>query len=177
MQHLNEGARIQSQLQSSLMLLSKTKEKYERAFGASERALDSYQKADADLNLSRAEVEKQRMNSTVKSQQYDDCKNEYANQLEKTNELQSKYYGHLQPTVFQNLQDLDEKRIKCFKNFILKAVQAEKEVLPIVSQCLDGMAASAESIDEKEASLFLSKKLFIFRKIHVFFPFRTRELW
>ena len=36
-QHLNEGARIQSQLQSSLMLLSKTKEKYEKAFGASER--------------------------------------------------------------------------------------------------------------------------------------------
>jgi len=156
--HLNEGARIQSQLQSSLMLLSKTKEKYERAFGASERALDSYQKADADLNLSRAEVEKQRMNSTVKSQQYDDCKNEYANQLEKTNELQSKYYGHLQPTVFQNLQDLDEKRIKCFKNFILKAVQAEKEVLPIVSQCLDGMAASAESIDEKEDSRVVIEK-------------------
>ena len=87
-QHLDEGARIQAQLQSSLTLLSKTKEKYEKAFGASERALDAYQKADADLNLSRAEVEKQRMNSTIKSQQCDDAKNEYANQLQKTNDLQ-----------------------------------------------------------------------------------------
>ena len=87
-QHLAEGARIQAQLQSSLTLLSKTKEKYEKAFGASERALDAYQKADADLHLSRAEVEKQRMNSTIKSQQYDDAKNEYANQLQKTNESQ-----------------------------------------------------------------------------------------
>ncbi len=53
LQHLTEGARIQAQLQSSLTLLNKTKEKYEKAFGASERALDAYQKADADLNLSR----------------------------------------------------------------------------------------------------------------------------
>ena len=154
-QHLNEGARIQSQLQSSLMLLTKTKEKYEKAFGASERALDAYHKADADLNLSRAEVEKQRMNSTIKSQQYDDCKNEYANQLQKTNELQGKYYSQTQPAVYHNLQDVDERRIKCFKNFILKAVHVEKEVLPIVSQCLDGVVSSAENIDEKEVK-FLS---------------------
>ncbi len=68
-QNLSEGARLQAQLQSSLSLLAKTKEKYEKAFGASERALDAYQRADADLNLSRAEVEKARMHSTVKSQQ------------------------------------------------------------------------------------------------------------
>ena len=87
-QHLAEGSRIHSQLQSSLILLGKTKEKYEKAFGASERALDAYKKADEDLNLSRAEVEKQRMNSTIKTQQCEDAKNEYANQLQKTNEWQ-----------------------------------------------------------------------------------------
>ena len=69
-------------------MLAKTKEKYEKAFGASERALDAYKKADEDLNLSRAEVEKQRMNSTIKTQQCEDAKNEYANQLQKTNEWQ-----------------------------------------------------------------------------------------
>lgn len=156
--HLNEGARIQSQLQSSLMLLSKTKEKYEKAFGASERALDAYHKADADLNLSRAEVEKQRMNSTIKSQQYDDCKNEYANQLQKTNELQNKYYNQMLPSVFESLQDQDERRIKCIKNFILKAVHAEKEVVPIISQCLDGMTQCGEAIDEKEDSKIVIEK-------------------
>lgn len=31
---------------------------YEKAFKESEKAQDNYQKADADLNLSRAEVEK-----------------------------------------------------------------------------------------------------------------------
>ena len=146
------------------MLLSKTKEKYEKAFGASERALDSYRRADDDLNLSRAEVEKQRMNSTIKSQQYDEFKNEYANQLQKSNELQNKYYNQSLPNVFHGLQDMDERRIKCIKNFILKAVQVEKEVLPIVSQCLDGMAQCAESIDENEVKtlpLVLKQKIFV----------------
>ena len=88
LQFLQEGARIQSQLTLSLTNLAKTKEKYEKAFGASEKALEAYNKADADLNLSRADVEKHRMNSNIKRQQMDDSKNEYANQLQKTNELQ-----------------------------------------------------------------------------------------
>ena len=148
--YLNEGSRIQNELQTSLNQLNKTKEKYEKAFGASERALDAYHKADADLNLSRAEVEKQRINSTIKSQQFEDSKNEYASQLQKTNEAQSKYYNHFSPQVLNNFQDLNEKRIKCIQNFMLKAVQSEKEVLPIISQCLDGIAKNAESINEKE---------------------------
>ena len=52
-QFLQEGARIQAQLTLSLTSLAKTKEKYEKAFGASEKALEAYNKADADLNLSR----------------------------------------------------------------------------------------------------------------------------
>ena len=53
LQFLQEGARIQAQLTLSLTTLAKTKEKYEKAFGASEKALEAYNKADADLNLSR----------------------------------------------------------------------------------------------------------------------------
>ena len=118
------------------------------------------------------------MNSTIKTQQCEDAKNEYANQLQKTNEwqvrrltrraggarkaditvalfppLQNKYYNHLLPTVFQNLQDLDEKRIKCIQNYMLKAIQTEKDVLPIVSQCLDGMNKCAKEIDEKNVRI------------------------
>ena len=55
-------------------------------------AEDAYRKADADLNLSRAEVEKQRINSSIKNHQCEDNKNEYAKQLQKTNELQGQHY-------------------------------------------------------------------------------------
>ena len=40
------------------LVLFQAKNKYEKAFKDSEKALDNYRKADADINLSRAEVEK-----------------------------------------------------------------------------------------------------------------------
>lgn len=155
---LQEGARIQAQLTLSLTTLAKTKEKYEKAFGASEKAMEAYNKADADLNLSRADVEKQRMNSNIKRQQMDDSKNEYANQLQKTNELQSQFYSKMMPSVFQSLQDMDEQRVKMIQNFMRKSAQTEQDVLPIVGQCLEGIQRCTDSINEKEDSALVIEK-------------------
>jgi len=155
---LQEGARIQAQLTLSLTTLAKTKEKYEKAFGASERALECYNKADADLNLSRADVEKQRMNSNIKRQQMDDSKNEYANQLQKTNELQAQFYNKLMPAVFNSLQDMDEQRVKCIQTFMRKSAQTEQDVLPIIAQCLEGIQRCTDSMDEKEDSRLAVEK-------------------
>lgn len=40
------------------MLMLQFKKQYEKAFRESERARDQFNKADADINLSRADVEK-----------------------------------------------------------------------------------------------------------------------
>lgn len=48
------------------------------------------------------------------------------------------------------LQDLDEKRIKNIKNFMLSSVDVERKVFPIIMQCLEGMEQAANSINEKE---------------------------
>jgi phage-related minor tail protein len=77
-----------SNLSAQIGSLDRARKNYEKAFKEAERALDNFQRADADLNLSRAEVEKQRMNMSIKSQQCEETKNEYANQLQKTNDLQ-----------------------------------------------------------------------------------------
>ena len=53
------------------------------------------------MNLSRAEVDKHRMSSNIKRQQMDDSKNEYANQLQKTNELQVVLSRVSDPGFFQ----------------------------------------------------------------------------
>lgn len=156
--YMAEGQRIKADLQSSLRQLSITQEKYHKAFGASERALDAYHKADADINLSRAEVEKQRVNNNNKNQQFEDAKNEYASQLQKTNEAQAKYYDHFQPQVMQNFQDLDERRIKYIRNFILTSVNIERDVLPIINQCLDEMAKNADNVNESEDTRLIVEK-------------------
>lgn len=96
---LNEGANLTQNLTAQVGALDRAKRNYEKAYRESEKALENYQRADADLNLSRAEVEKQRLNMTIKSQLSDDAKNEYANQLQKTNKLQQQHFESALPDV------------------------------------------------------------------------------
>ncbi|XP_052753604.1 formin-binding protein 1-like isoform X2 [Galleria mellonella] len=149
-QHLNEGARQTAILNAAIGALERARRTYERAARESERALEAFQRADADLNLSRAEVEKQKANMKLRSQASEDAKQEYTDQLRKTNEAQRQHYEQRLPHVFKQLQDLDEKRIKNIKNFMLSSVDVERKVFPIIMQCLEGMEQAANNINEKE---------------------------
>ena len=53
---LSDGANLTQSLNSQIMALERAKRNYEKAFRDAEKSVDSYQKADADLNLSRADV-------------------------------------------------------------------------------------------------------------------------
>ncbi|XP_034948223.1 formin-binding protein 1-like isoform X2 [Chelonus insularis] len=156
--HLQEGARLMATLATQIGSLERARKAYEKAYREAERALENYQRADADLNLSRAEVEKQRMNMTLKTQQSEEAKTEYANQLQKTNEMQTLHYHTAMPQVFQHLQELDEKRIKNMRNYMLKSVEIERSVAPIISQCLDGIEKAANEINEKEDTLLVIER-------------------
>jgi len=79
--HLSEGVRHQNNLQNQIASLDRAKKNYEKSFRESEKALEAFTRADADLDLSRAEVEKTRLQSLYKSQQCEDTKKEYANQV------------------------------------------------------------------------------------------------
>ncbi|XP_071096078.1 cdc42-interacting protein 4 homolog [Haliotis cracherodii] len=171
--HLHEGTRIQDSLKQSYQQLDKSKRQYERAFKDSEKALDNYRKADADINLSRAEVEKHRIVMNTKASQCEDCKNEYAAQLQQTNAHQREYYSTGMPQVFQQanpkdrkdmldlqaylcvfqgLQDMDEKRINRLQSAIGQSAEADRNVIPIINTCIDGMQKAAAAINAKEDS-------------------------
>lgn len=149
---LNEGIDLQNNLSAQIAGLERAKKNYEKAYREAEKAVESYQKADADFNLSRAEVEKQRHNMTVKCAQSDDAKNEYANQLQKSNKLQISHYQSSLPAVFNKLQELDEKRTQGIKEFMRCSANVEAQVAPIIARCLEGIVKASESIKEKEDS-------------------------
>lgn len=156
--YLHEGARYHNNLQTSIAQLDKTKKSYEKAYKEAEKAQDNYHKADADLNLSRAEVEKARMISIAKNQMCEDCKTEYANQLQKTNELQRQHYTQLMPKIYQQLQDMEERRTACLQNFIRQSALIHRQVFPIIDKCLDGVIDAADCIDPKEDSSFVIER-------------------
>lgn len=89
-----------------------------------------------------------------KSQVCDLAKNEYADQLQRTNDIQRQHYRSGLPEVFRQLQELDEKRIKNIKNFIYSSVEIERNVFPIINKCLDGISKAADVINEKEVIYF-----------------------
>ncbi|XP_059615463.1 formin-binding protein 1-like isoform X6 [Phlebotomus argentipes] len=150
---LTEGAQLTHTLTNQIAALERAKRNYDKSYRDAEKSIENYQKADADLNLSRADVEKHKHNMTMKCQQSDDSKNEYANQLQKSNKLQQTHYETSLPEVFNRLQEIDEKRTKGLKEFIKSAADAESSVAPIIARCLEGIVKASESIDEKEDSL------------------------
>ena len=149
---LQEGSRIQEQLKSSLAQLEKREKQYEKAFREAEKATDAYRRADADINLSRAEVEKHRNNMMLKNQQCDDYKNEYASQLQQTNMHQNDHYHTHMPQVFQKLQSIDENRINKIKSYIKQSADIERNIIPIINTCIDGMVKASDSINPGEDS-------------------------
>uniref|UniRef100_A0A6M2DP59 Putative cdc42-interacting protein cip4 n=1 Tax=Xenopsylla cheopis TaxID=163159 RepID=A0A6M2DP59_XENCH len=156
--HLLDGQKMTQTLLSQLSALDRARKGYEKAFRESERALENFQKADADLNLSRAEVEKQKNNMTTKAHQCEDSKTEYANQLQKTNDLQRTHFSTSLPEVFNRLQELDEKRVRGVREFLRGAAQAEMTVAPIIDKCLQGICNAADRINEKEDSALVIER-------------------
>ncbi|KAJ6223608.1 hypothetical protein RDWZM_002153 [Blomia tropicalis] len=150
--YLSEGTKLQNNLHSAISLLDKSKRNYEKAFRESAKANENYHKADDDLNLSRAEVEKARLISVSKNQMCDDTKSDYATHLQRTNEIQRQHYQELMPKVFHQLQDMEERRAQCIRNYIQQSALIRRKVLPIVDKCIEGMIQASEEIDPREDS-------------------------
>lgn len=148
--YLHDGAKQQNALRLQLELNEKAKKQYEKAFKESEKAQENYKKADADIHLSRADVEKAKNLMHAKQQHCEQCKNEYALELQKTNNFQSDHYQKQMPDIFSQLQTLEENRVNRIQSFIKQSADIERRTIPIINTCLDGMVNAAESISAAE---------------------------
>ncbi|XP_055791917.1 formin-binding protein 1-like isoform X17 [Salvelinus fontinalis] len=62
------------------------------------------------------------------------------------------HYYTLIPNIFQKLQEMEERRIERVGVSMKTYAEVDREVLPIVGKCLDGMTKAAESIEPKTDS-------------------------
>ncbi|XP_056444297.1 formin-binding protein 1 isoform X11 [Gadus chalcogrammus] len=150
--HFHDGRKAQQQIESSWKTLEACKRKFERDCKEAERAQQHFEKMDSDINVTKADVEKARQQAQVRHQMASDSKNEYSAYLQKFNQEQNDHYYSVIPNIFQKIQEMEEKRIErvgdCMKTF----ADVDRQVLPIVGKCLDGMTKAAESIDAKTDS-------------------------
>eukprot|EP00066_Takifugu_rubripes_P013726 XP_011602992.1 PREDICTED: formin-binding protein 1 isoform X9 [Takifugu rubripes] len=150
--HFHDGRKAQQHIESSWKQLESCKRKFERECKEAERANQHFERMDADINVTKADVEKARQQAQMRQQMATDSKNDYSSYLQKFNQEQNEHYFTIIPNIFQKLQDMEEKRIEklgvCMKTF----AEVNRQVLPIVGKCLDGMTKAAGSIEPKTDS-------------------------
>ncbi|KAI4899496.1 hypothetical protein NFI96_011497 [Prochilodus magdalenae] len=153
--HFHDGRRAQQHIENSwkqLESVSKpgpSKRRFERDCKEADRAQHYFDKMDADINVTKADVEKAKQQAQMRHQIADDSKNEYLSYLQKFNKDQHEHYYTLIPHIFQRIQEMEERRIERIGESMRCYAEVERKVLPIVSKCLDGMTKAAESIEPK----------------------------
>ncbi|XP_037547831.1 formin-binding protein 1 isoform X2 [Nematolebias whitei] len=147
--HFHDGRKAQQHIESLWKQLESSKRRFERDCKEADRAQQYFEKMDADINVTKADVEKARQQSQMRNQMALDSKSDYSAYLQKFNQEQNEHYHTIIPNIFQKLQDMEERRIDrigvCMKTF----ADVDRQVLPIVGKCLDGMTTAAEAIDPK----------------------------
>ncbi|KAJ8006222.1 hypothetical protein DPEC_G00126050 [Dallia pectoralis] len=147
--HFHDGRRAQQHIENSWKQLESSKRRFERDCKEADRAQQYFDKIDADINVTKADVEKARQQAQMKHQVAEDSKNEYISYLEKFNKEQNEHYYTLIPHIFQKIQEMEEKRIERVGESMKTYAEVDRKVLPIVGKCLDGMTNAAASIQPK----------------------------
>ncbi|CAG9536888.1 unnamed protein product [Cercopithifilaria johnstoni] len=144
--HLNELHIINGVLNASIDNMFKFQKNYCKTFKEAEVAHLKYDKAEKNMDLSRADLEKAKNNAVQRTQICEDAKQNYAHALQAANQQQHQHYNQLLPQILERLRAVDEERISETKSLILQGIEAETKVMNIIQRCYDDMRKAAESI-------------------------------
>uniref|UniRef100_A0A8D0XIQ4 Formin binding protein 1 n=1 Tax=Sus scrofa TaxID=9823 RepID=A0A8D0XIQ4_PIG len=129
-----------------------SKRRFERDCKEADRAQQYFEKMDADINVTKADVEKARQQAQLRHQMAEDSKADYSSILQKFNHEQHEYYHTHIPNIFQKIQEMEERRIGRIGESVKTYAELDRQVIPIIGKCLDGIVKAAESIDPKNDS-------------------------
>ncbi|XP_030063704.1 formin-binding protein 1 isoform X8 [Microcaecilia unicolor] len=150
--HFHDGRKAQQHIETCWKHLEASKRRFERDCKEADRAQQYFEKMDADINVTKADVEKARQQAQARNQMADDSKSDYSSTLQKFNvEQHEHYYTHI-PHIFQKLQEMEEKRIVRLCESLKIYAEVDRQVVPIIGKCLDGITKAAESIDQTHDS-------------------------
>lgn len=153
--HLLEGRKAQQNLEASFKQLDCAKRRFERDCKEAEKAMQNAERVDNDINTTKADVEKAKQQANLRNHMVEESKNEYASQLQKYNKDQNQFYFAEMPHIFNKLQEMDEKRVQKLCEAYKMFADTERQVMPIIGKCLDGMTKAAESVNESGDSQVL----------------------
>ncbi|XP_054440213.1 formin-binding protein 1 isoform X10 [Pteronotus mesoamericanus] len=150
--HFHDGRKAQQHIETCWKQLESSKRRFERDCKEADRAQQYFEKMDADINVTKADVEKARQQAQLRHQMAEESKADYSSILQKFNHEQREYYYTHIPTIFQKIQEMEERRIVRLGESMKTYAEVDRQVIPIIGKCLDGIVKAAESIDQKNDS-------------------------
>ncbi|XP_006044178.1 formin-binding protein 1 isoform X8 [Bubalus kerabau] len=150
--HFHDGRKAQQHIEMCWKQLESSKRRFERDCKEADRAQQYFEKMDADINVTKADVEKARQQAQTRHQMAEDSKTDYSSILQKFNHEQHEYYHTHIPNIFQKIQEMEERRIVRIGESVKTYAELDRQVIPIIGKCLDGIVKAAESIDPKNDS-------------------------
>ncbi|XP_071389519.1 cdc42-interacting protein 4 homolog isoform X4 [Centroberyx affinis] len=151
--YLSEAKKAQQSLESTYKQLDNSKKRFEREWREAERAAQYAEKTDQDINATKADVEKAKQQAHMRAHVAEECKNDYAAQLQKYNKEQNQFYFNDMPLIFNKLQDMDEKRVRKLAEGYILFSDTEKHVMPIIGKCLEGVTKAGTNVNERNDSM------------------------
>ncbi|XP_078138915.1 thyroid hormone receptor interactor 10b isoform X2 [Centroberyx gerrardi] len=151
--HLSDAKKAQQNLESSFKHLESTKKRFAKEWAEAEKATQQADKTENDVNATKLDVEKAKQHAHARTHTAEECRNDYAAQLQKYNKEQNLFYYTEIPQIFNNLQDMDERRIRRLAEGYCQFSETEKKVMPIISKCLEGISSAGGNTNEKQDSM------------------------
>ncbi|XP_008577099.1 PREDICTED: formin-binding protein 1 isoform X9 [Galeopterus variegatus] len=150
--NFHDGRKAQQHIETCWKQLESSKRRFERDCKEADRAQQYFEKMDADINVTKADVEKARQQAQIRHQMAEDSKADYSSILQKFNHEQHEYYHTHIPNIFQKIQEMEERRIVRMGESMKTYAEVDRQVIPIIGKCLDGIVKAAESIDQNNDS-------------------------
>ncbi|MBZ3888244.1 Formin-binding protein 1, partial [Sciurus carolinensis] len=150
--NFHDGRKAQQHIETCWKQLESSKRRFERDCKEADRAQQYFEKMDADINVTKADVEKARQQAQIRHQMAEDSKADYSSILQKFNQEQHEYYHTHIPSIFQKIQEMEERRIVRIGESMKTYAEVDRQVIPIIGKCLDGIVKAAEAIDQKNDS-------------------------
>ncbi|XP_036039286.1 formin-binding protein 1 [Onychomys torridus] len=109
-------------------------------------------KAQQHIETCWKQLESARQQAQLRHQMAEDSKADYSSILQRFNQEQWEYYHTHIPNIFQKIQEMEERRIVRIGESMKTYAEVDRQVIPIIGKCLDGIVKAAESIDQKNDS-------------------------
>jgi len=155
----HEGKKLQSDLENLERQVESSKKKFEKEWRDYERLIAYHAKLDADVNVTKADVEKAKHNAQSKRDVVEHCKTDYGSNLFKFNESQKLHYMQEMPKIFESYYNSDQLRINKLQSLMTNYADIDAKVKPIIQKCLDGMKQASEAINPTLDAGFVVERL------------------